>query len=464
MTDVIDKKQRQKTAMTEGPFKKKILLFALPIMLSGFLQLFYSSADLIIVGRFSADYERAQAAVSSTTSLIHLILNLVMGFSVGINVSCARRLGAKNDEGVFKVVHTAVMLGLLSGILVGVVGFFMSGIFLQLMKSPTDVIDLSTTYLKIYFLGAPFILVYEFCASILRAKGETKKPLIYLLISGAINLGLNVIMVVVFKLSVVGVGVATVMSEAVSAFLVVRYLIKCDDACKLHLNKIKIHLKETFEIIKIGVPAGVQGSMFSISNIIIQSSINSFGSAVMAGSGNAASIEGYLNVVVNGVVNGAISFIGQNYGAKKKENIGKVMLDCFMFMTVFCLTSSWLVFLFRTQLLSLFNPKQEIIEAGLPRVIINASTYVLFGYMQLMVGFMRGLGKGVLPMIISICGICVFRVIWVFTILVKFNNIYCLFISYPVSWLLTSLAQGICFLIVKNKTYSKMLTENYANN
>ena len=231
MTDVIDKKQRQKTAMTEGPFKKKILLFALPIMLSGLLQLFYNSADLIIVGRLSADYEKAQAAVSSTSSLIHLIINLVMGFSVGINVSCARRLGAKNEEGVFKVVHTAVMLAIVSGVVVGVIGFFMSGIFLQLMKSPLDVIDLSTIYLKIYFIGTPFLLVYEFCASILRAKGETKKPLIYLAISGAINVVLNVIMVAGFKLSVKGVAIATVISEAISAFLVVRYLIKTNDAC-----------------------------------------------------------------------------------------------------------------------------------------------------------------------------------------------------------------------------------------
>lgn len=463
MTDVIDKKQRQKTAMTEGPFKKKILLFALPIMLSGLLQLFYNSADLIIVGRLSADYEKAQAAVSSTSSLIHLIINLVMGFSVGINVSCARRLGAKNEEGVFKVVHTAVMLAIVSGVVVGVIGFFMSGIFLQLMKSPLDVIDLSTIYLKIYFIGTPFLLVYEFCASILRAKGETKKPLIYLAISGAINVVLNVIMVAGFKLSVKGVAIATVISEAISAFLVVRYLIKTNDACKLYLSKIKIHFREFFEIVKIGIPAGVQGSMFSISNVIIQSSINSFGSTVMAGNGNAASIESYLNVVVNGVVNGAISFIGQNYGAKKKENIEKIMGDCFMLMTVFCLSTSAVVVLLRNQLLAIFNTDINVIEAGVPRVLINCSCYILFGYMQLLVGFMRGLGKGVLPMIISICGICVFRILWVFFVLPYNKTIYFLFFSYPLSWLLTSVAQGICCLIVKKKTYKKMLEENYTN-
>lgn len=461
MSEIVDKKQLQKHGMIEGPFKKKILLFALPIMLSGLLQLFYSSADLIIVGRLSSDYQRAQAAVSSTTSLIHLIINLVMGFSVGINVSCARRLGAKNDEGASRVVHTAVMLAIFSGVIVGVIGFSMSRVFLNLMKSPADVIDLSTTYLKIYFLGAPFLLVYEFCASVLRAKGETKKPLIYLLISGAINVVLNVIMVVVFKLSVAGVGIATIISEGISAFLVVRYLVKSDDACKLYLRKIKIHAREFWEIVKIGIPAGVQGSMFSISNVIIQSSINSFGSTFMAGSGNAASIEGYLNVVVNGVVNAAISFIGQNYGARKKENIEKVMRDCLLFMTIFCLSTSALVVLLRYQLLAFFNTDIAVIEAGIPRIFINCSFYILFGYMQLIVGFMRGLGKGVLPMIISVCGICVFRIIWVFTILQVYHTAVILFISYPISWLLTAVAQYVCFMIVKNKTYRVMLETNY---
>lgn len=452
-------KRSRRVDMLNGPFKTKILLVALPIMLSGFLQHFYSSADLIIVGNFAASGKLGQAGISSTNSIVWLMLNLFMGFSIGINVACARKLGANNAEGTQKVVHTAICLGLISGVVVAVFGVAFCNQILQLMNSPADVIDLSTLYLRIYFCGMPFNFVYEFASAILRAKGETKKPLYYLLIAGAINVLLNLVFVIVLKMDVAGVGVATIISQFISMALVLRCLAKSDDACKLCFKKLRLHKKECAEIMLIGFPAGIQGSMFSISNLIIQSSVNSFGEVFMAGNGNAASIESYLNVLVDSIVKSAISFIGQNYGAKRKDNIVQIIKDSLLFMTIFCLISSALVFIFRYQLLWLFNADQEVILAGLPRIYFNCVPYIIYGFMQLTVGFLRGLGKSVMPMIVSVCGICVFRVAWVFIMLPIYHTAECLFISYPVSWLITFVVQFICFLVIKNKIFTKMCKE-----
>lgn len=455
-------KEKKPMDMLSGPFKKKILLVALPLMLSGILQHLYSSADLIIAGQFSADGKLAQAAISSTNSLVWLMLNLFMGFAVGVNVACARRIGAKDSEGTQKVVHTAISIGAIFGIFVAIIGVCLCRTVLVWMDSPENVIGLSTLYLRIYFCGMPFNFVYEFAASLLRAKGETKKPLIYLLISGAINVVLNVIFVIVFKMSVAGVAIATIISQFISMVLVLRCLIKSNDDTKLYLNKLKIHVKEFKEILLIGLPAGIQGSMFSISNLIIQSSVNGFGDVFMAGNGNAASIESYLNVLVDSIVKASISFIGQNYGAKNKDNIYKIIKDALLFMTVFCLIASGIVYLFRYQLLSLFNREAEVILAGLPRIYFNCLPYVVYGYMQLTVGFMRGLGKSVLPMVVSICGICVFRVLWVLIILPIYHTANILFVSYPISWALTLAIQVICFTIIRKSVFEKMLRQENA--
>ncbi len=445
--------------LINGPFMKKLLIFALPVMASGILQLLYTTADLIIVGKLSIGGSHAQGAVSSTSSLIHLIINVFMGFSVGVNVSCARKLGAKDNEGVFKTVHTAILLSLFCGIFVSFVGFFFSRKFLELMSTPPEIIDLSTTYLKIYFLGTPFLLLYEFGAAILRAKGETKKPLLYLTIAGVTNVLLNIFLVTVFNLSVEGVAIATVVSEILSSFLVIRHLVKTDDACKLNLKKLKIYKKSLKEIVLVGLPAGVQGSMFSISNVIIQSSINGFGSTIVTANGNAANIESYLNAIVNSIVQASISFVGQNYGAKRKENIDKVVKDCCIIMFALCIFFGGLVVLLREPLLSIFNSDPEIIAAGVPRIFTNSTTYVLFAFMQLMVGFMRGLGEGLRPMIISILGVCGIRILWIFTIFVAYPNILTIYISYPVSWILTATAQTICFFFVRKRILKKIDAE-----
>ncbi len=449
-------KKKRDIDMINGPFLKKLLIFALPVMASGILQLLYNTADLIIVGNFSSGGSHAQGAVSSTSSLIHLIINIFMGFAVGVNVCCARKLGARDDEGVKKAVHTAILLSLICGFFVAFVGFFLSRKFLELMSSPPEIIELSTIYLKIYFLGTPFLLLYEFGAAILRAKGETKKPLLFLTIAGVTNVVLNVFLVTVFNLSVEGVAIATVVSEILSSFLVIRYLIKTDGPCKLNLRKLKIDKKSLKEIVVVGLPAGVQGSMFSISNVIIQSSINSFGSTIVTANGNAANIEAYLNAIVNSIVQASISFVGQNYGAKRKENINKVVKDCCIIMFALCIFFGGLVVLLREPLLSIYNTDPEIILAGVPRIFTNSTTYVLFAFMQLMVGFMRGLGEGLRPMIISILGVCGIRILWIFTVFVAFPDILTIYISYPVSWLLTATAQTICFFIVKKGIFKKI--------
>lgn len=450
-------REKRKMDLINGPFKKKLLLIAIPLVLTGFLQLFYNSADLIIVGRFSSDGKLAQAAISSTNSIVWLMLNLFMGFSVGINVVCARKIGAKDDKGIQRVIHTAILLGLLSGVIVAIMGFSLSRTMLELMNSTESVIDLSTLYLKIYFIGMPFNFVYEFAASILRAKGETKKPLYFLLIAGAINVGLNLVFVLVFKMSVAGVAIATVISQFISMVLVLITLIKATDSTKLYFSKLRIHFTELKSIVLIGLPAGIQGSMFSISNVLIQSSVNSFGDVFMAGSGNAGSIEGYLNILVDSICKAVITFVGQNFGAKKKDNISKVMKDGFLFMTIVILVASSLVFLFRYPLLGLFNPSKDVIEAGMTRIIYNCLPYIVYGYMQLMVSLLRGLGKSILPMIISICGICVFRVVWILAILPFNHTPEMLFISYPLSWVLTLAMQCICYMIFRKKLYAPIM-------
>lgn len=445
--------------MLNGPFFKKLMLFAVPVMLTGFLQLLYNSADLVVVGQFSEEGYSAQAAISSTTSLIHLIINVSMGLAVGINVAVAKSIGAKNEKSASEVVHTSVALALAVGLFVGAFGFLLSATFLKWMGSPDTVIDLSALYLKIYFLGTPLNLLYNFGAAILRAKGEAQKPLIYLFISGIINIILNLFFVIVLKMSVDGVAIATVVSQAVSAILVAADLMKTDGYCRLELKKIRIHKKSLLEIVKFGVPAGIQGSMFSVSNVIIQSTINGFGEVVMAANGNAASIESFLNVAVDSVYQAALSFIGQNYGANNKPNIEKIMRISFLLMTGFCFVISAATTLGRTFLLSIFNGDSEVIRQGELRIFTNCLTYILYGWMQLFVGFMRGLGHGVLPVFVSIIGICVFRIFWVYVIFPLEPTLLCVYLSYPISWILTASAHFICLLIVKKSSYNKMQKE-----
>ena len=440
--------------LTTGPFVKKLILFFLPVFLTGVLQLLYNAADLIVVGQFASS--EAQGAIQSTSSLVHLIINVSMGLSVGINVAVAKHIGAKDRSGVSKVIHTAVLLSLICGIIVGAFGFFMARTFLEWMNSDPDLIDLSELYLKIFFAGTPLNLLYNFGAAALRAKGETQKPLIYLFIAGVANVVLNVFFVIVLDMSVDGVAVATVASQGISAVLVVIELVRTDGYCKLHLNRLKIYPKALKEILIIGVPAGIQSSLFSISNVIIQSTINSFGKIVITANGNAQSLEGFMNLAVESVYQAGLSFIGQNYGANKKDNIKKIMKLTFFAVTIVCVVMAAVMIPLRRFFLSIYNTDPEIITQGELRMIINCSLYFVFGWMQVFVSYLRGLGHGLLPVIVSVMGVCVFRIIWIFTVFPLSPTLLTVYLSYPISWAITAATQFICYFIVRKKTYEKM--------
>ena len=437
--------------MLNGPLFKNIIKFTIPLLLTGTLQLLYNAADIVIVGQFASDH--SLAAVSSTGSLINLIVNVFMGLSVGASVIVSQNMGAGKFKDVSEAVHTSIAISIVCGIVVGIFGFFASKGMLQLMDSPADVIDLSALYVKIYFLGMPANMIYNFGAAILRAVGDTKRPLYYLSFSGIINVVLNLIFVIVLHMDVAGVALATIISQIISAFLVIRCLLKSDGAVKLIPAKIKIHGDKLKKIIAVGLPAGIQGSLFSISNVIIQSSINAFGSEAMAGNGAASNIEGFIYVAMNSLHQAAITFAGQNYGAGKIKRIKTVCLECMALVSAVGLLMGALVFTFGEQLLSIYTDSPAEIEYGLVRMNMIMFTYFLCGTMDVMVGMLRGIGHSLTPTIVSIACVCGFRILWIFTAYAGYKAtgasvhdcFVMLLVSYPVSWIAATVAHSFCF-------------------
>lgn len=440
---------RYEMDMCSGPLLKKVLQFALPLMATGILQLLYNAADIIVVGRFAG--KTALAAVSSTGSLINLIVNLFMGLSVGASVVVARRYGAGDYAGVNKVLHTAVTLSIVSGILVGIVGFSLSRALLEMMDSPEDVIDQATLYLRIYFVGIPAAMVYNYCAASLRALGDTKRPLYYLSISGAVNVILNLILVIFFRMGVAGVAIATAVSQVVSMVLIVICLLRTDGCIHLDPKKLRIDLPELKEVLKIGLPAGLQSSVFAISNVLIQSSINSFGSAVMAANGAAGNIEGFIYTAMNSISQATLTFTGQNMGAKKYNRILRILGACSVLVTAIGLIAGVAARLGGPVLLQLYTTEPEVVAIGLVRLSFVGLPYFLCGLMEVAGGMLRGCGYSVTPMIVSMLGACAFRVIWIYTLFAAFPTLTMLYISYPISWLLTTAAHMVCFWFVWKK-------------
>ena len=435
--------------MTEGPLFGKIVKFSIPLALTGVLQLFYNAADMIVVGKFGS--ETALAAVGSTNALINLIVNVFMGLSVGASVVVAKAIGAGDPEKASRAAHTAIAVSIIAGIGVGIFGFCTSRTILEWMKSPENVIDLSALYVKIYFVGLPATMLYNFGASILRALGDTRRPLYFLILSGIINIALNLLLVIVFGLDVAGVAIATVASTTVSATLVTLCLAKTEGCCKLSLKKLKISLKELGEITKIGLPAGIQGSIFSISNVILQSSVNSFGDIVMAGNSAATSLEGFIFTTMNAVYQAALSFTGQNYGAKKFKRINRICADCLIIVAIIGAFSTVLFHFCGEFLVSLYDSDPEVIAAGMKRNAVVVAPYFIDGAMNVMVGMIRGSGKSVTPMIITVGGICGVRIIWIYTVFAHFNTLFWLYFSYPVSWLVTLGMNAVCFALMKKR-------------
>lgn len=445
------KNKKYEIDMCNGPILKKMLLFAVPLMFSSILQLLFNAADIVVVGKFAGD--DSLAAVGATSSLINLLTNLFIGLSIGANVLVARFFGAKKDDELSDTVHTAMTVSFISGVILTVIGMVGAPVILTWMKTPPEVLPLSTIYLRVYFAGMTATMAYNFGASILRAVGDTKRPLYYLTAAGILNVTLNLIFVIVFQWGVFGVGLATVISQVLSAVLVLRCLMREQGGIRLDLKRLHINKGKLLQIMQIGLPAGFQGMLFSLSNVVIQSSVNSFGATVVAGNSAASNIEGFVYVGMNAFYQAAISFMGQNVGAGKYERVNKILycaLGCVL--SIGLLLGNAVVLLGRP-LVSLYTDSAVVVEAGMVRLRIIGTLYALCGLMDVMVGALRGIGYSVAPMIVSLLGACAFRLVWIATIfqIDRFHTIETVYFSYPVSWILTFAAHVVTFVILRKR-------------
>ena len=447
-------KRSHEIDMTTGPIFSKILMFVLPLMASGILQLLFNAADVIVVGKFAGSL--ALAAVGSNGALINLFVNVFIGISTGANVLVARFYGSHEYNDLNRCVHCSIAISGVLGIIVAILGFTLSTPMLKLMNADPQVLPLASLYLKIYFLGIPATLVYNFGAAILRAVGDTERPLRFLIIAGVINVVLNLIFVIVFHMSVAGVGIATAVSQYVSAFLVVRCLVHSDGVYQLRIKDVRFYKDMLLRIIQIGIPAGLQSSIFSLSNVLIQSSINSFGYITMAANSAAGNLDGFIYISINSVHHAALSFTSQNYGARQYARIKRIFLLCSVTVFSIGFIMGSVFNLFASQLLSLYisssDPDQTaIIATGIIRLRVVGMSYCLCGLMDTFTGFLRGLGKSWSPLIISAFGACVFRVVWIFTVFAVYRSLDILYLSYPISWTITPIVQTIVLI----RTYKK---------
>lgn len=442
--------------MTTGNLFRKILVFSLPIMLSSLLQLLYNAADLIVCGKFGS--EHSVGAISSTNALVNLIINLFLGLSVGANVLMARCFGSNRQEKGQRVVYTAMVLSVAMGLFVGVFGVVCSKYFLKWMGTTEDVIDLSTQYLAIYFCGAPFSLVYNFGASLLRAVGDTKRPFYFLAVSGIFNVLFNLLFVIVFHMDVAGVALGTILAQAISAVCVVVCLLKNKGFFRFSFKEIRFYKKEALEMIRIGLPAGLQGAIFSLSNVLIQSGVNSLGTATVDGNGASHSIEGFVYVTMNSVAQACIAFVSANFGANKWKNIKKCVAYSAAYVCMFGITLGVAATLLGKQLLSLYLEDAAAIEIGYGRLRIICLTYFLCGLMDVFAYAVRGIGYSIVPTVVSLCGACGFRILWIYTLFQTeaFHSLPGLTVSYPISWLLTGAVHFLLFVILYSRKTTRV--------
>ena len=429
--------------MCSGPILPKMLRFAVPLMFSSMLQLLFNAADVIVVGRFTGDI--CLAAVGSTTALINLLTNLFLGLSIGANILAARHYGAREDEELSKTVHTAMLLSILSGVLLTVAGVLGARQILTWMQSPPEVLKLSALYLRIYFLGMTATMLYNFGAALLRAVGDTRRPLYYLSAAGVINVALNLLFVIVFRLSVAGVALATILSQHISLFLILRLMVKSDSCIRLSWRKLRVSKSKLARILRVGLPAGVQSSLFALSNVTIQSAINSFGEVVMAANTASSNIEGFVYIAMNAVYQAAMNFSGQNYGAGHYRRLHRVLFECLGLVTIVGMVLGWGAYLLGGPLLRIYTTSDIVVTYGLQRMKIVCLCYFICGWMDTIVGVMRGMGYGIMPMIVSLVGSCLFRIIWVCTIFQVYHTLPMLYISWPVTWILTFSMHVVCY-------------------
>lgn len=435
--------------MTEGSIMDKLIAFAVPLMLTGCLQLLFNAVDIIIVGRFTGS--DALAAVGSTTALINVMVNLFIGVSIGTNVLAARYYAAGLKDDLHGTVHTSVMFSIVCGITMLLVGVMLARPALTLMDTPDNVIDQSVLYMKIYFCGMPFFMVYNFCAAVLRAIGDTRRPLIILSFAGAVNAGLNYILVRFWGMGVAGVAIATVVSQFISCIMVVYLLVTTSGDYKLEFKRLSIKWKYLKDIFKVGIPAGLQSTVINFSNALLQSSVNTFGSNAMAGYTAANNVLGFLYTSVNAITQTCMSFMSQNLGAGKKNRLDRILKNCIVLDIIVPLVIGGLFYIFAEKVMSVYTTNPVDIAFGLEIMSVSTFTYFICGIMDLIPGAMRGLGHSTIPMILSIVGTVGTRIVWIFWIFPHHRTLTFLFVSYPVSWTLTVVMQAVCFYFVRRK-------------
>ena len=446
-------KNRFEIDMLNGSIMPKLISFALPLMASSILQLLFNAVDVITVGQFSGS--DALAAVGSTTALINMLTNLMIGISLGANVLSARYFATKQDKEMSKTVHTAITFAMISGTIMLIIGIALARPLLLLMDTPSNVIDQSVLYMRIYFLGMPFFMMYNFCAAVLRAIGDTKRPLLFLFISGLLNTGLNLLLVIKFHLGVAGVGIATVASQMLSCILVTTCLMKVEGGYKLDFRKLGIDLSKLKTMCKVGIPAGIQGTVISFSNVLLQSSVNSFGKDAMAGYTSANNVLGFLFVSINSVSQACMSFTSQNFSVRKFKRMNRILKDCFILDLIVAGILGGISFVFARQILGIYSKEAEVISYGLEIMYMTTITYFICGFMDLIPGALRGMGYSSIPMLFSIIGTVGTRIVWIYLLFPYFRSLDFLFISYPVSWTVTVMMQLSYYILVRRKIKAK---------
>ena len=447
------KKSKYEIDMCNGSILDKLISFSIPLMLSGILQLLFNAVDIIVVGRFTGS--EALAAVGSTTALINVFVNFFIGISLGSNVLAARFYAAGKDKEMSETVHTAITLALISGIVMGIVGVVSAKGALQLMDAPDNVLDLSTLYMRIYFVGMPFFMLYNYGAAILRAVGDTKRPLMFLIVSGATNVVLNLILVIRFHLGVAGVAIATVISQGISCVLVLRCLYYSEGSYQLRFSKLGMKARYVKQIFQVGVPAGIQSTIINFSNVLLQSSVNSFGSVAMAGYTAANNILGFLYVSVNSITQACMSFTSQNYGVRKFKRMDRILLECLGLTVTVSLIFGGGSYLFGSELMHIYTKSADVVACGTDIMLYTTVTYFLCGIMDLFPGALRGMGHSAVPMILSVVGTVGTRIVWIYWVFPQHRALDFLFILYPVSWILTIVMQVICFYFVRKRVHGK---------
>ena len=451
---VFVKTSKYEIDMCNGSIMDKLISFSLPLMLSSILQLMFNAVDIIVVGRFSSS--QALAAVGSTTALINIFTNLFIGISLGANVLAARYFAAGRDKEMSEAVHTAITLALISGVIMAFVGVGMSRTALSLMATPPDVIDLSAVYMRIYFMGMPFFMLYNYGAAILRAVGDTKRPLVFLIAAGLTNVALDLLLVIVIPLGVAGVAIGTVASQMISCILVLRCLYKSEGSYQLRFSRLMIRWVYLKRIFQVGIPAGIQSTVINFSNALLQSSVNSFGSTAMAGYTAANNILGFLYAAVNAVTQACMSFTSQNYSVGKQKRMDRVLLDCMLLSAGVSVVLGVGAYVFGSQILRIYTTETEVIQCGLEILSITTVPYFLCGIMDLIPGALRGMGHSAVPMVLSVIGTVGTRIVWIYGFFPQHRSLHFLFISYPGSWIITIAMQAVCFWFVRKKCVKQL--------